>query len=379
MSTGITARKMPDRPPITNVNRKPQANSIGVVRWITPRHSVATHEKILIPVGTAIAMVVNIIGHAQPRRHARREHVVRPDGEAEHADRDRRDRDQLVAEDRLARVDREHLGDDPEPGQHHDVHGRVRVEPEDVLVHDDVAAVRRIEEVRAHDPVEQHQELGAGDERRAQHDQRRGGQVGPHEQRHPPEAHARSAHGHDGDQEVDGGRDRRRSRRTARPSPRTSARGARAPTAWRSSSSRRRTARPGTTTPCTCPATGSIQNESAFRRGKAMSWAPIMIGMTKLPEPGERGDDEQEDHQRRVHREERVVGGRREVLQARRRQLGAHALGQHAADDEEDERRHQVLDADHLVVGVDLEVVLPRVRAPWLEWSSCAGVGLPIR
>ena len=111
------------------------------------------------------------------------------------------------------------------------------------------------------------------------------------------------------------------------------------------------------------PATGSIQNESAFRRGKAMSWAPIMIGMTKLPEAGERGDDEQEDHQRRVHREERVVGRGREVLQARRRQLGADALGQHPADDEEDERRHQVLDADHLVVGVDLEVVLPRVRA----------------
>ena len=62
MSTGITARKTPDRPPITKVNKKPQANSIGVVRWITPRHSVATHEKILIPVGTAIAMVVNIIG-----------------------------------------------------------------------------------------------------------------------------------------------------------------------------------------------------------------------------------------------------------------------------------------------------------------------------
>ena len=41
---------------------KPSANSIGVVRWITPFHSVASQEKILIPVGTAISMVVIIIG-----------------------------------------------------------------------------------------------------------------------------------------------------------------------------------------------------------------------------------------------------------------------------------------------------------------------------
>ena len=44
------------------MNRKPSANSIGVVRWITPPHSVATHEKILMPVGTAISIVVIIIG-----------------------------------------------------------------------------------------------------------------------------------------------------------------------------------------------------------------------------------------------------------------------------------------------------------------------------
>ena len=37
------------------------------------------------------------------------------------------------------------------------------------------------------------------------------------------------------------------------------------------------------------PATGSIQNDSAFRRGKAMSWAPIMIGITKLPRPAKAG------------------------------------------------------------------------------------------
>ena len=46
---------------------KPSANSIGVLRWITPLHSVASHEKILMPVGTAISIVVIIIG---TRSHA---------------------------------------------------------------------------------------------------------------------------------------------------------------------------------------------------------------------------------------------------------------------------------------------------------------------
>jgi hypothetical protein len=37
------------------------------------------------------------------------------------------------------------------------------------------------------------------------------------------------------------------------------------------------------------PATGSIQNESAFRRGNAMSCAPSMIGITKFPRPANAG------------------------------------------------------------------------------------------
>ncbi len=45
-----------------NIVRKPSAQSIGVSRWITPRHSVASQEKILMPVGTAMIAVVTIIG-----------------------------------------------------------------------------------------------------------------------------------------------------------------------------------------------------------------------------------------------------------------------------------------------------------------------------
>ena len=37
------------------------------------------------------------------------------------------------------------------------------------------------------------------------------------------------------------------------------------------------------------PATGSSQKDSAFRRGKAMSGAPIISGITKLPRPANTG------------------------------------------------------------------------------------------
>ena len=62
MSIGSTASQMPERPPITNVNRKPIAHSIGVARLITPPYSVATQENTLMPVGIAISIVVIMIG-----------------------------------------------------------------------------------------------------------------------------------------------------------------------------------------------------------------------------------------------------------------------------------------------------------------------------
>ena len=44
-------------PPIVNRATNPKANTIGVVYRIDPPQHVASHEKILIPVGTAIIIV----------------------------------------------------------------------------------------------------------------------------------------------------------------------------------------------------------------------------------------------------------------------------------------------------------------------------------
>ena len=41
-STTTLPRNRPVRPPFTKVTMKPSANSIGTVRWMSPRHSVST-------------------------------------------------------------------------------------------------------------------------------------------------------------------------------------------------------------------------------------------------------------------------------------------------------------------------------------------------
>ena len=111
------------------------------------------------------------------------------------------------------------------------------------------------------------------------------------------------------------------------------------------------------------PAIGSSQKESAFRRGNAMSGAPSMSGTAKFARPGEGRDDEEEDHQRRVHRDEPVEGLRVDELQPRLGQLRAEEHREQAADREEEEGRDEVLDPDDLVVGVHAEVVPPASRA----------------
>ena len=62
MSNGIIASMIPLIPPSENITRKPSAHSIGVSTWSTPRHSVASHENTLMPVGIEMIAVVTIIG-----------------------------------------------------------------------------------------------------------------------------------------------------------------------------------------------------------------------------------------------------------------------------------------------------------------------------
>ena len=136
------------------------------------------------------------------------EHVVGPHQEADRGDREARHRDEAVAEDALAGEAGDDLADHPHRGQDHDVDGGVRVEPEEVLEEDRVAAPVGVEEAEVEDPLQGHQEEGDRDHRRPQDLDDRGRVVRPHEEGHPEPRHPRRPHLVDGHDEVEPGEDR---------------------------------------------------------------------------------------------------------------------------------------------------------------------------
>ena len=110
-------------------------------------YSVAVQLKTLIADGIATRKLRIEKISAGVDRLARDEQVMPPDQEAEHRDRQAGERDEAVAEDRAcARTPAISSLTTPMRRQHHDVDGRMRVEPEQVLEQDRVAAERGIED-----------------------------------------------------------------------------------------------------------------------------------------------------------------------------------------------------------------------------------------
>lgn len=60
MSRALLARTTPVTPPTVNRNRNPRTHIMGVVIGTGVPWSLASHEKILIPVGTAIIIVADV-------------------------------------------------------------------------------------------------------------------------------------------------------------------------------------------------------------------------------------------------------------------------------------------------------------------------------
>src|SRR5687767_6619096 len=57
ISTGVAAMKMPDRPPMMNIETNAKANSIGVVNCTRPPQTVPSQLKTLMALGSAIIIV----------------------------------------------------------------------------------------------------------------------------------------------------------------------------------------------------------------------------------------------------------------------------------------------------------------------------------
>ena len=116
-------------------------------------------------------------------------------------------RDEAVAEDALAREAGDDLADDAHGGQNHDVDGGMRVEPEQMLEEQRIAAEFGIEDAEVQGAFDGDQNDGDGDDGRAENLDDAGGVVGPDEQRQARPGHARAAHAVDGDDEVQAGED----------------------------------------------------------------------------------------------------------------------------------------------------------------------------
>src|SRR5262245_41923352 len=57
MSTGVDAMKIPDKPPMMNIDTNAKANSIGVVKWTSPPQTVPSQLKTFTALGNAISIV----------------------------------------------------------------------------------------------------------------------------------------------------------------------------------------------------------------------------------------------------------------------------------------------------------------------------------
>ena len=286
-------------------------------------------------------------------RHAAGEHVVSPDEGPDGGDRDRGAGDELVAEDRPSREGRNDLRDHSHSGQDHDVDRRVRVDPEQVLVEDRIASVRRVEDRHAEPALEHDQtQRDADDRRRDDLDPARRVQR-PDEQRHPEPRHARRSHAvHRGD-EVQSGEDRRPAEHEGRE--------------HRDVDIRAR-----------LPGIGHVERppriHSARKHGddgqdpaeyEAVPGEQVDLGEDDVlradhdrqEEVAEHrrnaGDDEQEDHRHAVQRQGAVVERLVQELLPREHELHAEQNRHQDGDEEEDHHPREIEDADPFVIRRD--------------------------
>ena len=160
-----------------------------------------------------MTMVVKTKKRVAVGAHANGEHVVSPDAHADETDRDSCGNHDGIAEDGLARKDRNDLGGESEAGNDEDVDFGMAEDPEEMHPEDSGAAGLRVKEVRAEEAIEREHDLGSGERRDDDEDQSTHDEVEPGKQGHFTEGHTGTAETNDGGDNVDGGADAADSRR----------------------------------------------------------------------------------------------------------------------------------------------------------------------
>ncbi len=109
--------------------------------------------------------------------------MVSPNQETDDRDSDARTGDEGVSEDRFARKSRNDLADHAHRWKNHDVYGGMRIEPEEMLEKDGIAAQSGIEEAEVKHAFEAGKQQGDGNYRRPKNHHQAGGVMGPGEKR----------------------------------------------------------------------------------------------------------------------------------------------------------------------------------------------------
>src|SRR5262249_7463681 len=285
-------------------------------------------------------------------RFAGDEHVMRPNDEAYDCNADAGRSDETVAKNRFA----DECGNDFRNYTHrwknHDVHGRMRIEPEQVLEQNRVAAVSRIKEAEMEHALETCEQQRDGDDRSAENHNQAGGVMRPNEKRQTKPGHARCAHGVHSDQKIETGQNR------------GEAVDEDADHRGRDCGIRIDAAEWWVERPPGVEAAGAerIQHEAAadevnvpaqkvdFGEGDVLR-ADHDRNQEVSEHGGNRRNQEEENHRHAMHGKELVVGFRRNEQPARREQVNANQRGEDAANEKEKRNRSKIEQCDALVVG----------------------------
>src|SRR6266849_6391279 len=138
-------------------------------------------------------------------RLASEKHVVRPNEEADDGNSDARAGDEGITEYRLARKGRYDLADHAHGRQNHDVNGRMRIKPEEVLEENRIATQGGIEESEVEHALQAGEQQGDGNHGSAENEDDARGVLRPDKQRQAKPRHSRSAHGVHGDDKIQAG------------------------------------------------------------------------------------------------------------------------------------------------------------------------------
>ena len=235
--------------------------------------------------------------------------------------------------------------------QNHDVNRGMRVEPEQMLEQQRIAAAGGIEDAQIESAFEHHQQQRNRQHRRSQQLDDAGGVVRPDEQRQARPGHARRAHAVNGDHEIQAGKDGRESGDEDCDS-RLNHPGIAESRAERRVEGPARVHAAGEDAVHIDHAGNDVEIPAQqIDARKRQVFGADHHGDEKIPQHGGDGrNQEEEDHHLAVHGEELVVGVGLHQIARRGQQFQPDQQREESADKEEERNRNQIQQRDALVV-----------------------------